>query len=108
MTKGTVVVLGETGRNFAAGMSGGVAYVFDENSDLEKRCNKEMIDIDRVQSSEDVNELFDLVKKYSLYTQSSKASRILASWEQEVNKFVKVIPKEYKKILLEKKKIEIN
>jgi len=108
MTKGTVVVLGETGRNFAAGMSGGVAYVFDQNSDFQNRCNKEMVDIDTVQSPEDVNELFDLVKKYNLYTQSGKASRILANWEQEVNKFVKVIPKKYKEILLEKKKIEIN
>ena len=89
-------------------MSGGVAYVFDQNSDFQNRCNKEMVDIDTVQSPEDISELFDLVKKYNLYTQSGKASRILANWEQEVNKFVKVIPKKYKEILLEKKKIEIN
>ena len=101
-------MLGETGRNFAAGMSGGVAYVFDQNSDFQSRCNKEMIDIDTVQSPEDVNELFNLVKKYNLYTQSRKASRILDRWDQAVNKFVKVIPRQYKKILLEKKKIEVN
>ena len=107
MTKGTVVVLGDTGRNFAAGMSGGLAYIFDEADDFQNRCNKEMVDVEKVQSSEDVKELFSLIKKHNLYTQSSKASRILANWEQEVNKFVKVIPKQYKKILLEKKKIEI-
>ena len=60
-----------------------------------------------MQSPEDVKELFSLIKKHDLYTQSRKASRILANWEQEVNKFVKVIPKQYKKMLLEKKKIEI-
>ena len=107
MTKGTVVVLGDTGRNFGAGMSGGLAYVFDETDDFQNRCNKEMVDVEKVQSTEDVKELFRLIKKHDLYTQSRKASRILANWEQEVNKFVKVIPKQYKKILLEKKKIEI-
>ena len=107
MTKGTVVVLGDTGRNFGAGMSGGLAYVFDEADDFQNRCNKEMVDVEKVQSTEDVKELFSLIKKHDLYTQSRKASRILANWEQEVNKFVKVIPKQYKKILLEKKKIEI-
>ena len=107
MTKGTVVVLGDTGRNFGAGMSGGLAYVFDEADDFQNRCNKEMVDVEKVQSSEDVKELFSLIKKHNLYTQSRKASRILGNWEQEVNKFVKVIPKQYKKILLEKKKIEM-
>ena len=107
MTKGTIVVLGNTGRNFAAGMSGGKAYVFDETNDFEKLCNKEMVDVESVKLSEDVKELFDLITKHNLYTQSKRAHRILANWEQEVNKFVKVIPKEYKKILIEKKKIEI-
>ena len=107
MTKGTIVVLGNTGRNFAAGMSGGKAYVFDETNDFQKLCNKEMVDVESVKLSEDVKELFDLITKHNLYTQSKRAHRILANWEQEVNKFVKVIPKEYKKILIEKKKIEI-
>ena len=107
MTKGTIVVLGNTGRNFAAGMSGGKAYVFDETNDFQKLCNKEMVDVESVKLPEDVKELFDLITKHNLYTQSKRAHRILANWEQEVNKFVKVIPKEYKKILIEKKKIEI-
>ena len=67
-----------------------------------------MVDVDPLKSPEDISELFNLVKKYNLYTESSKASRILADWKQEVHKFVKVIPKQYKEILLHKQKIEIN
>ena len=108
MTKGTVVVLGNTGRNFAAGMSGGVAYVFDETSSFHNQCNKEMVAVDTVESDEDIKELFNLISRYNLYTESSKANRILSNWTKEVNKFVKVIPTQYKKILLEKQTINVS
>jgi glutamate synthase (NADPH/NADH) large chain/glutamate synthase (ferredoxin) len=102
MTKGTVVVLGSTGRNFAAGMSGGVAYVFDETNSFYNQCNKEMVDVDNIESDEDITELFNLISRYNKYTESNKANRILSNWTKEVNKFIKVIPTQYKKILLEK------
>ena len=108
MTKGTVVVLGNTGRNFAAGMSGGVAYVFDETSSFHNQCNKEMVAVDTVESDEDIKELFNLISRYNLYTESSKANRILSNWTKEVNKFVKVIPTQYNKILLEKQTINVS
>jgi glutamate synthase (NADPH/NADH) large chain len=100
MTKGVVVVLGRTGRNFAAGMSGGVAYVLDEQGDFETRCNKGMVDLEELERG-DETVLKRLVEKHLKYTGSRVAQRLLDNWEQSRTKFVRVMAREYKKVLAE-------
>ncbi len=101
MTGGRVVVLGPTGGNFAAGMSGGIAYVYDENENFNRRCNLDMVDLDPVfnDCKEDVAELRGMLESHIRYTGSPKARFILDNWEAELSKFVKVFPVEYKKVL---------
>jgi len=100
MTGGTVVVLGKTGRNFAAGMSGGVAYVYDPNKLFENGlCNMEMVELETLEEG-DVTKLRRLIKNHSMYTNSPLAKRILNDWENQQNHFIKVMPKDYKKALL--------
>jgi glutamate synthase (NADPH/NADH) large chain len=115
MTGGTVVVMGETGRNFAAGMSGGVAYVFDEDHTFAKRCNTAMVDLEPLQTAErqsqsgnpagwhwgrtDEEILRELVQKHFGYTGSFRAKAILENWASMRNLFVKVMPHEYRKAL---------
>lgn len=99
MTGGLAVILGKTGRNFAAGMSGGIAYVLDEDGDFHTRCNLELVDLDRVELADDVAELKAMLKKHADYTDSNLALRILSNWEETLPKFVKVFPKPYKRIL---------
>ncbi|GAB4171380.1 MAG: glutamate synthase large subunit [Calditrichia bacterium] len=97
MTGGIVVVLGKTGRNFAAGMSGGIAYVYDEAGDFaEKYCNQEMVLLEAVVSDEDQQRLKKLIENHKQYTGSDVATYILANWDNELAKFVKVFPVEYK------------
>ena len=103
MTGGRVVVLGSTGRNFAAGMSGGIAYVLDEEGTLDYYCNKGLVDLSPVEDAVDVQELQHMLNKHMLHTNSSKAQEILVNWTQYLPKFVKVIPFEYKKVLQEQK-----
>jgi glutamate synthase (NADPH/NADH) large chain len=104
MTKGVVVVLGATGRNFAAGMSSGIAYVLDEQGDFaEKRCNLEMVDLEPVADEADVNVLRAMIGKHYQYTASPKAEWVLANWDSMLAKFVKVFPKEYKKVIEKQK-----
>ncbi|MGL5113168.1 MAG: glutamate synthase large subunit, partial [Flavobacterium sp.] len=99
MTGGTVVVLGKTGRNFAAGMSGGIAYVYDPNKKFDQTlCNMEMVAFDPLQS-EDLTKMKRLIKNHSLYTSSPLAKRILADWDNQVHNFIKVMPIDYKKAL---------
>jgi len=99
MTGGRAVILGRTGRNFAAGMSGGVAYVFDEQGDFaETRCNREMVDLDPL-TPEDVEILRGMIERHFAYTESAVAGRILADWEASLERFVKVIPVDYKRAL---------
>ena len=98
MTKGLVVVLGKTGRNFAAGMSGGVAYVLDEDRDFAIRCNKGMVDLDPLEAR-DAEQLKELVQRHHQLTQSAVAWRILSGWKDYESKFVKVMPTEYRRIL---------
>ncbi|MGH7897405.1 MAG: glutamate synthase-related protein, partial [Candidatus Binatia bacterium] len=98
MTKGTVIVLGKTGRNFAAGMSGGVAYVLDADGDFERRCNKGMVDIEPVED-EDLKTVHDLVRRHYDLTESALAWRLLSGWKETARKFVKVMPVEYRKVL---------
>jgi len=99
MTGGNAVILGPTGRNFAAGMSGGVAYVFDEAGDfIENRCNPDMVDFDPL-DEDDIDYLREMIEKHLDYTESAVAKRILENWEASLEKFVKVIPVDYKRAL---------
>jgi glutamate synthase (NADPH) large chain len=98
MTGGTVVVLGDTGRNFAAGMSGGIAYVYDVKGKFDKNCNKEMVDLDPV-SDEDAINLKKMIEKHLQYTGSTVAKFVLGDFENQLQHFVKVFPKDYKKAL---------
>jgi glutamate synthase (NADPH/NADH) large chain len=90
MTGGTVVILGSTGRNFGAGMSGGIAYVLDENSDFKEKCNKDMIEIKPISESKDILKLKKLISEHYLYTNSLKAKEILDNWDICIQKFLKV------------------
>ncbi len=98
MTKGLVVVLGKTGRNFAAGMSGGVAYVLDQDGDFAVRCNRGMVDLDPLEA-EDAEHLKELIHRHYQLTQSAVAWRVLSGWKDYVKQFVKVMPTEYRQIL---------
>ncbi len=98
MTGGRVVVLGHTGRNFAAGMSGGVAYVLDEEGDFLVRCNQEMVDLEPI-SSDDAREVKEMIKRHVEYTGSERGKEVLSSWGNIEKKFVKVMPKDYKRML---------
>jgi glutamate synthase (ferredoxin) len=99
MTGGRVVVIGSTGRNFAAGMSGGVAYVLDTTGDFRRHCNLSMVEIDPLTSGEDVDQVKDLLKRHAHFTGSAVAQNILAQWKAMQPKFVKVTPKDYKRVL---------
>jgi glutamate synthase (NADPH) large chain len=102
MTGGMVVVLGSTGRNFAAGMSGGFAYVFDVDGEFSRRCNTAMVDLEPVlPESEDEANAKRLIENHQKYTGSKRAAEILAAWPQYRAKFVKVFPKEYRRALAE-------
>lgn len=99
MTGGRTVVLGRTGRNFAAGMSGGIAYVLDLDGNFEYFCNKGMVELSEVEDRTDIQELQELINNHLIYTQSSLAAEVLTNWDEYLPKFVKVIPLEYKKVL---------
>ena len=101
MTGGRVVVLGRTGRNFAAGMSGGVAYVLDEDGSLRDRVNPAMLDQLEAMDDVDAQECFELVSEHGRRTGSAKAERVLADWESVRGSFVKVFPADYKRVLAE-------
>ncbi|KAI3757716.1 hypothetical protein L6452_05262 [Arctium lappa] len=99
MTGGTVVVLGKTGRNFAAGMSGGVAYVLDVDSKFRSRCNAELVDLDKVEEEEDIMTLRMMIQQHQRHTNSQLAKEVLADFENLLPKFIKVFPRDYKRIL---------
>ena len=100
MTGGRAVVLGETGRNFAAaGMSGGIAYVWDPKSELAAKCNLDLVELESVSKPEDMNELKSLIERHETYTGSTVASEILTNWSMCLRNFVKVMPTDYKRIL---------
>jgi glutamate synthase (NADPH/NADH) large chain len=113
MTGGTVVVLGLTGQHFAAGMSGGVAYVYDEDGLFAKRCNMSMVALEKVEVAEaDIGKILHLdqpdeltlkglIEKHAKYTGSERAKTMLADWANYRTKFVKVMPNEYKRALIE-------
>jgi glutamate synthase (NADPH/NADH) large chain len=102
MTGGLVVVLGATGRNFAAGMSGGYAYVLDVDGDFAKRCNASMVDLEQLlPDSEDEANAKRLIENHARYTGSKRAQEILDKWAQYRARFIKVFPKEYRRALAE-------
>ncbi len=106
MTGGRVVILGRTGRNFAAGMSGGIAYVLDEEGDFARRCNRGMVDLEPLNDPEEIEAVRGLVGKHAELTQSTLARKVLASWEGLLGKFVKVMPRDYKRALAAMKRAQ--
>jgi glutamate synthase domain-containing protein 3 len=107
MTGGRVVVLGPTGRNFAAGMSGGIAYVWDPNEEFLINCNMGMVELEKVESDESIVELRELIEKHRDLTGSTVAADVLSRWYDVLPQFVKVMPTDYKRVLQEQKAAEI-
>ena len=105
MTAGKILILGNTGRNFAAGMSGGIAYIYDVKGNFASLCNQEMVDLDPV-DDEDLWEIRDMILRHYSYTGSTVAKFVLDDFENQRRSFVKVFPKDYKKVLAEKKERE--
>ncbi len=108
MTGGRVVVLGEIGRNFAAGMSGGVAYIMNENRNADYYCNMKMVELSLLDEQSDINELTEMLSKHYEYTGSKKAEMILEDLQKYLPMFLKIIPYEYKKVMQELKLEELN
>jgi len=101
MTGGRAVILGDTGRNFAAGMSGGVAYVLDEQGDFHTKCNPEMVELERLEHQEEIDVVRSLIEEHRELTGSAVADRLLSDWEKTVATFVKVMPTDYRRVLRE-------
>ena len=103
MTSGVVVVLGSTGRNFAAGMSGGIAFVYDPDQDFEIRFNPGLADLEQVVEPDDVATLRSMIEDHAKYTGSQPALRVLEAWDEELPKFKKIMPRDYRRVLEERK-----
>jgi glutamate synthase (NADPH/NADH) large chain len=101
MTGGIAIILGQTGRNFAAGMSGGIAYVLDKKKNFSSNLNPEMVDIDPLES-EDIELLHRMISNHANYTNSELAKSLLNNWTDSLNYFVKVMPRDYKKVLAQR------
>ena len=99
MTGGRAVIIGPTGKNFAAGMSGGIAYVYDEDNCLYRNLNKELVLMEKVETKADCEELRQMLEKHLKYTGSTKAAKILDDFEGNLTKFKKIIPADYKKLI---------
>ena len=106
MTGGRVVILGKTGRNFAAGMSGGIAYVLDEAGDFSRRVNLQMVELEKLADPDEIEEVWKMIQRHRTYTKSEFAARVVADWKGMVPKFVKVIPKDYKRVLQSLKRVK--
>jgi glutamate synthase domain-containing protein 3 len=104
MTGGRAVILGPTGRNFAAGMSGGIAYVWDRAGDFNMNCNLGMVQLERVEDQEDVEELRELIELHFEYTDSAVAKELLEQWPDVLSEFIKVMPVDYKRVLEEQRR----
>ena len=101
MTGGRVVILGEIGKNFGAGMSGGIAYILDEKHNLKSLINKEMVELERLNGNQEIDEVREMIEKYVQYTGSKEGAKILENWKKEIPKFIKVMPTDYKRALAE-------
>ncbi|MGH7975825.1 MAG: glutamate synthase large subunit, partial [Limisphaerales bacterium] len=106
MTGGRVIILGKTGRNFAAGMSGGIAYVLDEAGDFKNHCNMELVGLEKLSDADEIEEVWKLIQRHQTYTQSERAAKILGDWKNFIPKFVKVLPKDYARVLQSLKKAQ--
>jgi glutamate synthase (ferredoxin) len=106
MTGGRVVILGPTGRNFAAGMSGGIAYILDEAGTFAGRCNMEMVGLSQLTDADETEEVWKMIQRHQAYTKSERAAKVLANWNALVPKFVKVLPKDYARVLQSLKKVQ--
>ena len=108
MTGGVAVILGEVGRNFGAGMSGGIAYVLDRNKTFERNCNKEALNLLKVEEDQDIAELRGMIEDHYNATFSPLAQEVLEKWETYLPQFIKVFPEEYRQALirLENEKLE--
>ena len=102
MTGGVVVVLGKTGRNFAAGMSGGIAFVYDADRQFAHRCNSSMVDLEQLVDADDIATLKNKIESHAQLTDSPTAKALLGDWDKSLKKFVKVFPREYRRALLER------
>jgi len=104
MTGGKLVVLGDTGRNFAAGMSGGTAYIWDRTGDFNLRCNLGTVGLEKIESAEEEFEVRQLIERHEAYTGSEMAKEVLANWPTFLSQCVKVMPLDYKRVLEELRK----
>ena len=106
MTGGRVVVLGHTGRNFAAGMSGGVAYVLDETGDFPRLCNQQMAGLEKLEDPSEMEDVWKMIHRHRTYTGSVRAARVLDDWQWMVRKFIKVMPRDYRRVLESLKRVQ--
>jgi len=106
MTGGRVIVLGRTGRNFAAGMSGGIAYVLDEADNFPAHCNQDMVELEELEDPDEIEEIWKLIQRHQAYTKSERAAKVLARWRKLVPRFVKVMPKDYQRVLRAMQKVK--
>jgi glutamate synthase (NADPH/NADH) large chain len=106
MTGGTVVVIGPTGRNFAAGMSGGIAYVLDERGEFPRKCNKEMVQLSALDNEDEIELVHGMIRRHAEYTNSQRARHVLECWQKLAPKFVKVLPNDYKRVMDAQKRME--
>jgi glutamate synthase (NADPH) large chain len=103
--RGSTFVLGPTGRNFAAGMTGGIAYVIDDDRDFAQRCNKEMVQLLLLEEGEEADLVKDLVSRHARLTASARAAKVLLEWEHFLPRFVRVVPNDYKRVLEAQRKM---
>jgi glutamate synthase domain-containing protein 3 len=108
MTGGRVVILGEIGKNFAAGMSGGIAYIYDSGDKLRQRINRGMVDLEKIEDPKELDEVKGMITNYLKYTNSLEAKELLDNWEVNHSNFIKVMPIDYKRVLSEKAQNEQN
>ncbi len=99
MTGGRVVILGATGRNFGAGMSGGIAYIWDPQDNFRSQCNMEMVDLESLEDPAEIADVRSMIERHRHYTGSTVAEQVLADWHAAVATFVKVMPVDYKRVL---------
>jgi len=99
LTGGRVVVLGKPGRNFAAGISGGIAYVFDEDGDFARRCNRDMVELTQIEETDEAELLKNMIFRHLEYTGSARATELLVAWDEALPRFARVIPNDYRRVL---------
>jgi glutamate synthase domain-containing protein 3 len=107
MTGGRVVVLGPTGKNFAAGMSGGIAYVLDEAGTFPRNCNQEMVKLFPLEDPEEIEQVRELIRRHAWHTGSGRSREVLETWQEMVPYFVKVYPNDYRRVIETQKRFKL-